>query len=219
MTWVEAARGPFERLLEAEREAGSTAVRARLEGFRLAYLDLRAAGEDRPLAESPDAAATRGTWVLWMLRARLSPLAFEAVRAAWAQERALDTAGLRECAERAAGANLGEFFDFWVFGTALPDYRLLRAEATASRGAYPLTARVENRGTGAFPAALVVRTEEGARHEWLVCAAPGGRAELRVTLPTRPVVACVDPDSELLMATGERPWVSVQLRRLWMVGR
>src|SRR5918992_930530 len=106
-SWVEAARGPFERLLEAEAEAGRETVRARLEGLRLAYLDLRAGGTDRPLAEGVDAARTKGPWVLWMLRKALSPPAFQPVLEAWGRGGALDTATLRELVERQARSDFG----------------------------------------------------------------------------------------------------------------
>src|ERR671932_278972 len=115
MTWIEAARGPFERLLEAEGEAGREAVRARLEGLRLAYLDLRAGGTDRPLAEGVDAARTKGPWVLWMLRKALSPPAFVPIREAWKRGGAMETAVLRELAEKQSRADFGTFFDFWVY--------------------------------------------------------------------------------------------------------
>src|SRR5262245_7533243 len=116
MTWIEAARGPFERLLEAEAESGSDAVHPRLEGLRQAYLDLRAGGMDRPLAEGLDMARTKGAWVLWMLRTAVSAPRFQPVREAWQRGGALETAALRELAERQAGQVLGEFFDFWIYG-------------------------------------------------------------------------------------------------------
>src|SRR4051794_15233153 len=114
MTWIEAARGPFERLLEAGEEKGPESVRARLEGLRLAYLDLREQGADRPVAESGEAARTKGPWVLWMLRKTLSPPLFQPVREAWERGDALETGTLRVLAEREFGADLGGFFDFWV---------------------------------------------------------------------------------------------------------
>src|SRR5579862_3877227 len=111
MSWIEAARGPFERLLEAEAEQGTPAARKRLEGLRLAYLDLRATGGDRPLGEGVEAARTKGPWVLWMLRKVLSPPAFAPVLAAWKRGGALQTATLQEMVERQAGTSFGEFFD------------------------------------------------------------------------------------------------------------
>lgn len=228
MTWIEAARGPFERLLEAERESGRAAVAARLEGLRLAYLDLRATGGDRPLAEGVEAARTKGPWVLWMLRQALSPPSFEPVRAAWNRGAALETHSLRTLAENQARQQLGEFFDFWVYGAGLPEYVLRRAEARpeprgengqqragapAAPPGYLVTLEVENRGTGACPAPVAAQTEEGARHAFQVLAGPGERAELRFPVLTRPTAAAVDPEGNLLMGAGERHWMPVRVRR------
>ena len=224
MTWVEAARGAFERLLEAEADAGREGVRGRLEGLRLAYLDQRADGTDRPLAEGTAAARTRGVWVLWMLRQALSPPLFETIRRVWRQGGALETEDLRDLAERQGRLDLGNFFDYWVFATHLPEFRLRQAEAScvkpssgrAQEGGFALTIRVENLGSGVWPAPIVVQTEEGARHEFAAPVGPGAAAGLQVGLLTRPVCAAVDPEGDVLMATGERIWLPVRFRRFWL---
>jgi len=216
MTWIEAARGPFERLLEAEAESGREAVRPRLEGLRIAYLDLRAGGADRPLAEGVDTARTKGPWVLWMLRKALSPVAFQPVREAWARGGALENAALRDLAERQAKTDLGAFFDFWVYGSGLPEYRLRSAGAKSDKSGHVVSLQVENLGTGTYPAPLVVQTEEGARHELSVATPPGERADVQLSVLTKPVMAAVDPEADLLMAAGERPWLPVRARKFWI---
>jgi hypothetical protein len=216
MTWIEAARGPFERLLDAQAEEGTEAIRARLEGLRLAYLDLRAGGADRPLAEGLDTARTKGPWVLWMLRKLLSPPVFQPVREAWGRGEALETGTLRELAERLARADLGAFFDFWVYGSLLPEYRLLKAEARREGDHFAVTLQVQNLGSGACEVPLVVQTEEGARHELGVSISPGQCSDLQCRLLTQPVAATVDPEADILMATGERPWLTVRVRKFWI---
>jgi hypothetical protein len=216
MTWIEAARGPFERLLEAEREAGRESVRARLEGFRQAYLDLRAGGMDRPLGEGLEVARTKGPWVLWMLRKTLSPPGFRPVLGAWARGGAIETRDLRELAERLAKADLKAFFDFWVYGIHLPEYRLRKAEAKAEGDGHLVTVQVENVGSGSVSVPLVLQTEEGARHEFSVAASPGARLETQVPVLTKPVFAAVDPEGDMLMAQAERPWVPVRIRKFWL---
>jgi hypothetical protein len=215
MTWIEAARGPFERLLEAEAESGRETVQTRLEGLRLAYLDLRAGGSDRPLAEGVDAARTKGPWILWMLRRALSPLTFQPILEAWKRGGALETAALQEMAERVSRSDLEPFFDFWIYGSHLPEYRLCKAEARAEGDLFKITLQVENLGTGAYAVPVVVQTEEGARHAFPVVAAPGSPAELQVPLVTRPAAAAVDPERDILMACGDRPWLPVRLRKFW----
>lgn len=216
MNWIEAARGPFERLLEAQADEGMDAVRARLEGLRLAYLDLRAERTDQPLAAGIEAARTKGPWVLWMLRKALSPPVFQPVREAWTRGAALDTEPLREWCERAARTDLGPFFDFWVYGALLPEYRLQKAEARKEGDYFAVTLQAQNLGTGACEVPVVVQTEEGARHELGVTLPPGGRTDLQWRLLTRPVAAAVDPEADVLMSTGERPWLPVRIRKFWI---
>jgi len=216
VTWIEAARGPLERLLDAEAEAGRESVRTRLEGLRLAYLDLRGAGGEAALAETPVLGQTRGTWVLWMLRKLLSPPAFETVRQSWRVGEALETGPLRDLAERITRADLRSFFDFWVFASHLPDIRLRRAEARGSDGDFSVTLWAENRGTGNCGAPLVVQTEEGARHAINAPVGPREPTVLTLSLVTRPVAVSVDPEGDLLMATGEREWLPLWLRKFWI---
>lgn len=216
MTWIEAARGPFERLLEAEEEAGRESVRARLEGLRLAYLDLRERGEDGPLAEEVGAGRAKGPWVLWMLRKALSPPSFEPVRAAWRHGEALETTALQALVEKLSGSGFGPFFDFWIYGDRLPDYRLLKASARTEKDGFVVTLLVENRGTGGYPVPVVVETEEGARHSFSATAGPGNKVELRFPLVTRPTRAAVDPEGDLLMARGERAWMGIAVRKFWI---
>jgi hypothetical protein len=216
LSWVEAAVGPFERLLEAEHEQGREKVQARLEGLRLAYLDLRVEGEEQPLTASTIAAATRGTWVLWMLRQLLSPPVFEQIRRCWSEGKARDDATLRPVAESILGRSLRAFFEFWVDTMGLPSYALRKAEARGSAGSYTIQLEAENGGDGPCPATVVVQTEEGARHSLPLTAERGGRVRLDLCLPTRPVTAAVDPGGDLLMAVGERSWLEVRFRKFWM---
>ena len=110
-----------------------------------------------------------------MLRKALSPPVFQPVRNAWKAEEALETGALRQLAERLSGSDLGPFFDFWVFGDRLPDYRLRSAAAKPEGDLFMVTLQVENAGTGSYPAPVVVQTEEGARHSFSASAPPGGR--------------------------------------------
>ena len=213
MAWSEAAREVLERVLETGEREGPEVLRTRLEGLRLAYVDHRSFGCDQPLAEGEENARTKGVWVLWMLRQHLGPGGFAEVRKVWEQRGALETESLRELCERLSRTELREFFDFWVYGTHLPDYRLKKAEVRPAEGAYQLTLVVENRGTGANPDDAVVQSEEGARHELRAAATPGAPTELQVTLVTKPVLASVDPDARMLMNGRERPWVPVRQRK------
>jgi hypothetical protein len=201
----EARGGPRDR--HRSEGAGETPVRA-------GPLPSLAPG-DRRLASA--SAASKGVWVLWMLRRGLGELAFEELRHEPGVLASTDR--LRETIRRRVGGDFDAFFDLWVYGTDLPAYRLETATGRplprATGGGYTITLRLANDGTAAFPAPAVVRTEEGARHEFRV-SVPGGETR-DVTYPvlTRPVAAAVDPEGELLQsgpsAAGE--WRPVRLRR------
>ncbi len=210
MSWIASARGPIEELLRVEHHGGACEVRRRLDGFRLAYRDLQLDGLDRPLAEGIQAARTRGVWVLWMLRRRLSSLRFEPIREAWLQGRCEATEDLREISERIAGQSLQRFFDFWVFGCGLPDVRLTLADCRGREGRHEVRLRLNNPGN-AYTVPLVVQTREGARHELSLFVDAMTDAQLR--LFTQPVSASVDPEYEVLMPSGDRPWLPVRARR------
>src|SRR6266699_3536414 len=86
--WLQEATAAFEQVLRREAEGGRPAARERLQVLRDAYLALREASQDRPLAElepsgrgDAQIARTKGTWVLWMLRQSVGPLAFQEIGA------------------------------------------------------------------------------------------------------------------------------------------
>src|SRR3954454_18404693 len=81
--WLQEATAAFDELLRREAAEGRPAARERLQVLRDAYLGLREASLDRPLAElepsgrgDAQIARTKGAWVLWMLRQAVGPLAY-----------------------------------------------------------------------------------------------------------------------------------------------
>ncbi|MBI3911095.1 MAG: hypothetical protein HY320_09205 [Armatimonadetes bacterium] len=215
-----AAWEPFCELLHVESRDGRGAARSRLAGLREAYLAARAVGGEVPLAETAgeDAwplARTRGVWVLWMLRDAVGPTAFQAACGDWlAGCEPPSLAALRAHAEAEHGAELGAFLDYWTATTGLPDYRLRSAVARRCGDGYLVTLQVENRGQGPILVAALIRTEEGAQHEFAIRAGTGERTEARYPVLTRPVAAALDPEGDLLSASGAGSWVSVRVR-LW----
>jgi hypothetical protein len=150
-----------------------------------------------------------------MLRTALSPPMFEPIREVWQRGGALETMLLRELAERQARADFGAFFDFWVYSAELPEYRLRKVELKTAGDAFTVRLQVENLGTGAYPVPAVVQTEEGARHEFSVLAAPAAKAEVELTVVTKPAYASIDPEADVLMASGARAWLPVR-RKFWI---
>lgn len=219
-SWLEAAWEPFCDLLRVEETDGRAAARGRLSGLREAYLATRALGGEMPLAEATGdevwtLARTRGVWALWMLRERMGPPAFDQACGRWREGHAPQgIAAVCERLEGAGAAGLAQFVRFWVETTGLPDYHLLAATARRRPAGYEVTLRIANRGEGPVPAPAVARTEEGALHEFEVSAGAGERQEVRFSVLTRPVAAALDPDGDLLTASGERRWTGVRVR-LW----
>ena len=216
--WLDEAFGAFQRLQEDEDAGGTAAAITRLQGLREAYLGVRTEGGDRPLAEvgADDngnvLARTKGVWVLWMLRNDTSPLAWRDLERAWKRGELGEMTALRAALEPMVAGDADEFLDFWVLGTGLPDYALVRAEARNHGSAHVVTLRIENRGQGGLPVSAAVRTEEGAVHEFRV--RPSGlRVEANYPVLTKPVSAALDPRYTMLTASATRPWMRVRTRR------
>jgi hypothetical protein len=240
--WLQEAAAAFEEVLRREAAEGRPAARERLRVLRDAYLGLREALLDRPLAEleptgrgDAQVARMKGAWVLWMLRQALGPLSFREI---WsgpegppttveALKKAVASCQLPVVSKDVPGASLelttdnwqlatdrwDSFFDFWVYSTGLPQYRLLGASAKGSSGAYTVTLKVANQGTGTIAAPLVVQTEEGARHEFSLAVPGGGRSEVSYSMITRPVAAAIDPEGDLLQPAPAGEWQVVKIRR------
>jgi hypothetical protein len=239
--WLREAAGAFEAVLRREREEGRPAARERLQVLRDAYLGLREASLDRPLAElepsgrgDAQIARTKGAWVLWMLRQAIGPLAFQET---WSRPEGppLTLEALRSRVDglslivdgpakpessvpstinhQPSTSGCTAFFDFWVYSTGLPQYRLLAATMKGSPGDFAVTLKVANQGTGLIPAPLVVQTEEGARHEFSLAVPGGGTSEVRYSMITKPVAAAVDPEGDLLQVEPSGEWQVVKARR------
>lgn len=224
--WLQEARAALEELLALEAAEGKSVARARLEVLRQAYLGMRAAEEDRPLAElavgsatARQIARTRGAWVLWMVRGRLGPLDFRELEQAWQRPVAETTTALRDWLMEHEGRGPERpsawpgFFDFWVYGTGLPAYELQSATARDAKPGFAVTLKISNRGAGGITAPAVIQTEEGARHTIPVTASGGETVEAGYFVLTRPVEAAIDPDGELLQPDRRTVWRPVNVRR------
>ena len=75
--------------------------------------------------------------------------------------RHVDEAAMRAEAERAAGRDLGWFFEQWVHRTGLVDYQLRRVRSARDGDAWLTRARVVRRGEYRHPPAVGVRTDDG----------------------------------------------------------
>jgi aminopeptidase N len=151
-----------------------------------------------------------------MLRRQLGDEAFKAGLArAWTDNRfrVADFDDLRRAFEAASGHDLEDFFQTWTTRTGAPRLRLAEvAVDAAGEGAVPgfvLTGRIEQtQGGEPFPMRVPVLVhQETGDPVSLVVELAGARADFRVTLPSRPVRAAVDPWVDVFreLLPGETP--------------
>ena len=110
--------------------------------------------------------------------------------ARWALKH-VDELAMRRSAERAAGRELGWFFDQWVHRTGLVDYALASARTEREGKGFVTRARVVRRGEYRHPMPVGVRTVTG----WTVRRASAFADDTTVEVRTdaRPLEARLDP--------------------------
>ena len=105
--------------------------------------------------------------------------------------------------EQHYGEPLDWLWEDWLYGAALPEYEITLAEAQIKESQdsfvlrYDVLIRVQNHGTGRMKVPIFLETEMDYvfRDVWL---GSGDQAELRLTVPHRPVFAMVDPQNWLI---------------------
>jgi aminopeptidase N len=99
----------------------------------------------------------KGAWVLHMLRIMMLDLKTmdenrftETMREFYRtyQGRRASTEDFRRVAEKHIGADLGWFFDQWVYGTEIPSYRVAYRSDPANNGQYRVKLRVQQQNVG-----------------------------------------------------------------------
>ena len=137
---------------------------------------------------------TRAAMMYDALRDAIGDTAFRAFLrdyyARWAF-RHVDEAAMRASAERAAGRDLGWFFDEWVHHTGLVDYALRRVRTRREGDGWVTSARVARRGEYEHPPVVGARTTSG----WTIVRGDPLAKEQTVEIRTmeRPTSVRLDP--------------------------
>ncbi|MCX5801389.1 MAG: hypothetical protein NTX17_08390 [Candidatus Eisenbacteria bacterium] len=104
-----------------------------------------------------------------------------------------------QIAEAASGKRLDWFFSQWLYGDALPDYRIADVRVSVSRDTTFVDLKVENIGTGLMPVPVALFTDKGQRTSevWL---AAHESAQMRFVSRSRPKRVEIDPEKWILQA-------------------
>ncbi len=207
--WLNEGFAEYSALLYHERRSGPERLKSYLRRVAVtATFGGQPTGEPVPLARGADLtngatlayAASKGAYVLHMLRLRLGDERFFACLRAYASRfsfRRASTADFVLLASQFAGEDLKGFFEQWIMGTDVPAPRVSYAATASGDGGFRI--RGEIAGMPArFRAPVEVRFE-GALQESVVtvdCARPSTPFEARIAF--RPERVCVDPEGKLL---------------------
>ena len=206
--WLSEGFATYFGALFFEHDDGPARFRELMDAARQRYLRSDRAG--RPVLDTTETDLfalldennyQKGAWVLHMLRRLTGDSAFfRGIRDyyhAHAHGNAL-TDDLRRALERAAGTDLGWFFDQWL---RRPGYPRLRTtwRWDAARRAAELTieqTQPEEWPTFRFPLALEAETPRGTTRDTILV--ERRRTTARIRLPARPTTIRLDPDHDLL---------------------
>lgn len=125
--WLNEGMASFMAAAYRERRFGRELYARDIEEYRANYERVRAAGKDRslvfpdwrnPTAEDRTLVYDKGAYVLHLLRGQMGERAFWGGLRRYTREhfgRSVTTADFQRSMERAAGRDLSEFFDAWVY--------------------------------------------------------------------------------------------------------
>ncbi|MBI1851886.1 MAG: hypothetical protein HYR85_16235 [Planctomycetes bacterium] len=206
--WLNEGFAEYSALLYHEHRDGPERLHAYLR--RVASTAVLPSGGDAvPLARGSELqngpallyAASKGAYVLHMLRIRLGDDKFFALLRAWAARfhfgRA-STADFVALATEFGGAEaLGGFFEQWLRSAAVPDLAVHLASTTAGEGGGRVRGSIDGMPPG-FRAPVDLRFEAGLQSADVTidCSAP--RTPFEVTLRFAPERVCLDPLGKLL---------------------
>jgi len=155
----------------------------------------------------------KGAWVLHMLRMRIGDAAFFAFLGDYASDPDLaygnvELADMIDHAERAAGEDLGAFFDPWVWTETVPVVEIATTVESAGRARVALT----QLQSPPFDLTVPVRLYTGCDSTDVTVRLAARSAEESWALDCPVDSVKVDPDGMVLMRTGDRRAPSLEVR-------
>ena len=209
--WMSEGFAEYLGLMTVEVVLGKQAFRKELDEDRVWYASV--AGRDRPVAAytfinsgTADAAAVRyakGAFILHMLRFVVGDETFQKILQTYAtrfRNQSVRVDDFAQVSSEVAGRDLNWFFQEWIHDIVLPDYTIAEVSSVPAEGAFRLTAKVRNLGSGVMPVDVLFELDNGERVVQRIDV--GSRTEVSVIVtaprPARRVEA--DPEKWLLQS-------------------
>jgi aminopeptidase N len=206
--WLSEGFATYFAALFYEWADGPAAFRREMDDARAGYLRSDVAARPVIDPQAPDLFGLlnannyqKGAWVLHMLRGVVGDSAFHTgIRAYYAEHRdgtAL-TADLQAAMERAAGTELGWFFEQWLTRPGHPVLRVTQRWDEPAREVVVDVEQVQPAGWPRFrvPTTVLVRGPWGERRQAVELSGP--RTTVRIAAPAAADTAVVDPDGRVL---------------------
>jgi hypothetical protein len=133
----------------------------------------------------------KGVLVLQELRRYLSPQVFDKAMESFGNEHAgkpVSTQQFQEYMEKASGKKLGEFFDYWVRGSSLPEFTLLDVQQKKTKKGTTVTGTVKQTGPAGSGVLITVESEKDEVSEWVEFKGAEAKFEITSASPKRVVV-------------------------------
>jgi hypothetical protein len=133
----------------------------------------------------------KGVLVLQELRRYLSPQVFDKAMESFGNEhagKAVSTQQFQEHMEKVSGKKLGEFFDFWVRGSSLPEFTLLDVQQKKTKKGTTVSGTVKQTGPSGSGVLVTVESEKDEVSEWVEFKGAEAKFEISASSPKRVVV-------------------------------
>ena len=223
--WLAAAFPAYERIVASAKRDGDQAKTRKLspgERERLAvdlnahrsgYLTSARAGADVPLLDARsqysesnwyNVAEGKGVLFLQALRRRIGDSRFEEAMDAFGRQHAgkeVTSAEFQAHIERAAGASLGEFFDYWLKQPGLPKVRLEKVSVASKEKGYKVEGEIAFEGK-CPPSAIEVAVETGRGDELKTVQLNGLRTPFSIETKNKPKRVVIDKYGATAKANG-----------------
>ncbi|MDX2154308.1 MAG: M1 family aminopeptidase [Bryobacteraceae bacterium] len=219
-SWLMEALANYSALLHFEKKAGARAAEALLASYRDRLIAKDESGRAQEAAgpitwglrlessQSPMAwqviTYEKGSWIMHMLRQRLGDAAFQKMLGELVKRfryQSISTADFQKLAAsflppKSADPELEGFFDSWVYGTGVPDLKLV-SSVKGKAPAVTVTLQVtqgEVEPSFSALAPVEIQTAKGKRTVWV----GSGEEAVTVRLPAAPLKVQLDPGRAVL---------------------
>ncbi len=180
------------------------------------------AGKDFSIVEAEEKGADytniiyeKGALVLHQLRYLVGDAVFFRILEEYLDKNRYKEAGLsqfEEIASKVSGMELDWFFDQWIKGVVLPDYRVLSAKTKRVNNKFKTRAKICNSGTGRMlvPVSLVLNIEDNKRLIQRVWLNSNETTVLEFVSSKMPQAVEIDPEKVILQKDEDNDWRDIE---------